>query len=90
MDVYDHSHQQSRRRLAYDHHDGDDDDTVIIGKKGANKNTIQEVYFSLHGFTSLIIDVFKRSASSLQYFRDGRPLTTGFVLSHEPVAEDRW
>lgn len=37
-----------------------------------------------------IIDYFKRLASSVQYFRDGRPVTTGFVLSHEPVAEDRW
>ena len=41
-------------------------------------------------FAGRITDVFKRSASSLQYFRDGRPVTAGFVLSHEPVAEDRW
>ena len=37
-----------------------------------------------------VFDFLKRSASSLQYFRNGRPVTTGFVLSHEPVAEDRW
>lgn len=73
LDVYDHSHQQSRRRLAYDHHDGDDDDTVVIGGKGDKRNIVQG-----------------RSASSVQYFRDGRPVTIGFVLSHEPVAEDRW
>ncbi|KAF8806855.1 DUF1604-domain-containing protein [Phlegmacium glaucopus] len=73
LDVYDHSHQQSRRRLAYDHHDGDDDNVVVIGGKGDNKNIVQE-----------------RSVSSVQYFRDGRPVTTGFVLSLEPVAEDRW
>ena len=48
LDVYDHSHRQSRRHLAYDHHDGDDD-TVIIGGKGANENIVEEVYFSLHG-----------------------------------------
>ena len=39
---------------------------------------------------SCIIDIFKRSASSVRYFRDGRPITAGFLLSDEPVAEDRW
>ena len=55
LDVYDHSHQQSRRRLAYDQHDGDDDDAVIIGGKGANKNIVQEVCLSLHGLRVVLL-----------------------------------
>lgn len=54
LDVYDHSHQQSRRRLAYDHLDGDDDDTVVIGGKGDKKNIVHEVclIFRLYGLES--------------------------------------
>ena len=26
----------------------------------------------------------------MQTFRDGRPVLTGFALSDEPVAKDRW
>ena len=42
LDVYDYSHQQSRRVVPYDH-DGDDDDTVVIGGKDYKKQIVQEV-----------------------------------------------
>ncbi|KAF9473416.1 DUF1604-domain-containing protein [Pholiota conissans] len=31
-----------------------------------------------------------RSSSSVQHFRDGHPVLTGFILSDHPVAEDKW
>jgi hypothetical protein len=34
--------------------------------------------------------IVKRSASSVERFRDGQPVLAGFVLSDKPVAEDRW
>ncbi|KAF8159383.1 hypothetical protein B0H34DRAFT_654370 [Crassisporium funariophilum] len=73
LDVYDHSHQQSRRRLAYDNADGGDDDTVVIGSR-SDKHKAPQI----------------RSTSSMQIFRDGRPVPVGFVLADEPVAEDPW
>jgi G patch domain-containing protein 1 len=38
----------------------------------------------------MFTDIVKRSSSIVQHFRDGRPVVAGFVLSDEPVAEDRW
>ncbi|KAH9479298.1 G patch domain-containing protein 1 [Psilocybe cubensis] len=75
LDVYDTSNHNSRRQLAYDHAEGEDDDTVIIGHRSEKQKRPAEA--TQQSFTS-------------HSFRDGRPVLAGFVLSDEPVAEDRW
>jgi G patch domain-containing protein 1 len=91
LDVYDHDHRSSRQRVAYDHINGDEDDTVVIGGRlSKQKASIPVCIKHISRSIDSIIDIHKRPSSSIQHFRDGRPVLAGFILSDQPVAEDRW
>lgn len=93
LDVYDTAlgGSKSKRILAYDA--ADDDDEIMIGS--SRRQGAVDVCTSLSRQVGVLADqrLVKRVAhkpSTTQTFRDGRPVLKGFVLSDQPVAEDRW
>ncbi|KAJ7483173.1 hypothetical protein FB451DRAFT_1438693 [Mycena latifolia] len=74
LDVYDGGFAQSRNRTAYDIIDREEEEKISIGSRADGSRSKPDT----------------RPASSTQTFHDGQPLLAGFVLSTQPVAEDRW
>jgi len=95
VDVYDGHFDQGRTRLAYDASDREDNDKIMITGRSSirtrNKPEMVSVPRRLPLFeNNSDIYITKRAASSVQTFRDGTPVLSGFVLSDKPVAEDQW
>ncbi|KAF8902383.1 hypothetical protein CPB84DRAFT_1775955, partial [Gymnopilus junonius] len=67
------------------HHQGSRHRVAYDHIGGEGDETVQ-----IGGRTSQQSKPMGSSLTSKQYFRDGRPVLTGFVLSDEPIAEDRW
>ncbi|KAG5637846.1 hypothetical protein H0H81_002983 [Sphagnurus paluster] len=90
LDVYDGGHATNRRREAYDITERDEEDTIAIGgrsERGKRPPVVSQVSVD---FSQLGFHIPKRPASSVSTFRDGQPVLAGFVLSDQPVSEDRW
>ncbi|CAA7269265.1 unnamed protein product [Cyclocybe aegerita] len=77
--------------------DADEDDLDVYDNTQHARRRL--AYDSLEGEDSDMVVIGGKSdrrtasmvpSTSSQYFRDGRPVLAGFVLSDEPVAEDRW
>ncbi|EIN06259.1 hypothetical protein PUNSTDRAFT_145550 [Punctularia strigosozonata HHB-11173 SS5] len=76
LDVYDPSgSNRSATRMAYDIADHDDPDRIAIGGRSTRGPTAAPRLQQPVGY---------------QTFRDGRPVLKGFILSDQPVAEDKW
>lgn len=76
--------------MAYDASERDDDDRIVIGGKQHGARSKPDSVSVIYTENGQLSNIFKRSTSSVQTFHDGRPVLKGFVLSEQPVAEDRW
>lgn len=90
LDIYDGGPSGNRRLQAYDIAERGDDDAILLGGRHDKGSKVNIVSILLPARIRALFHIFKRPASSLATFRDGKPVLAGFVLSDKPVAEDRW